>query len=138
VVGTAVVVVVPVTVVVVVGATEVDVVEVGVDVEVVEDVDVVEVAPVVVVVLPAPNEMSATPLSPDASPYVSVQTSPFASCAGVGGQGYRAASAAAVFPALSFGQVVMTSDAAPPAGPTVPWVTWSVVETVPVELVVTS
>jgi len=82
--------------------------------------------------------MSATPLSPEASPYVKVQLSPMACWAAVGGHGYRAASAAALFPALSVGQVVMTSDAVPHGGPTVPWITWNVDETVPVALVVTS
>jgi hypothetical protein len=104
-------------VVVVVGAVVVDVVDRVV-------VDVVGPPPVVVVVLAGavsvPKRMSEVPLSPASSPYIRVHTSPAACWAVVGGHGYRAASAAALLPALSVGQVVMMTVEVPHGGPTVP------------------
>jgi len=105
-------------------------------------VAVVAVVAAVVVVGPggvsAPKRIVATPLSLAWSPKVSVHTSPIACCAGVGGQGYSAASAVGLFPARSVAGHVTTAGLGPHGGPTVPWTTLKVVETPPDAVVVTT
>jgi hypothetical protein len=53
------------------------------------------------------NEIGTVPSLPPSSPKASVQVTPAAVCAGVGGHGYAAASVAALPPVLSVGQVVI-------------------------------
>jgi hypothetical protein len=99
------------------------------------------VAAVVVVaaggVSPAKRIVPVAP-SPAWSPYVSVQKSPAACWAAVGGHGYRAASAVGLVPALSVAGHVNRAGWGPHGGPTVPWTTLNVVDKVPVALVATS
>jgi hypothetical protein len=98
---------------------------------------VVVVAPVVVVVVEEAKEMLIDALSLASSPKVSVQVSPAACSAVVGGHGYRAASAVGLFPALSVAGQVAAAGAGPQGGPTVPSITWKTVEMAPFEVVVT-
>jgi hypothetical protein len=106
---------------------------------------VVVVAPVVVVVEPpvvggvsVPKRMVTEAESFAWSPYVRVQVSPAACWVGVGGQGYRAASAVGLVPAVSvLGQVAAAGDG-PHGGPTFPSTTLNVVDIVPVAEVTTS
>jgi hypothetical protein len=97
-------------------------------------------APVVVVAAggfsPA-KRIVAMPPSPAWSPYVSVQTSPMACWAAVGGHGYRAASAVGLAPPLSVAGQVKRAGAGPHGGPTVPWMTLNVVDNAPLVLVAT-
>ncbi len=53
------------------------------------------------------KEMSTLPTLPPSSLKLRVHETPSASCAAVGGQGYAAASVAALPPLLSVGQVVI-------------------------------
>jgi hypothetical protein len=98
-------------------------------------------APVVVVaagaVSPA-KRIVPVPLSLAWSPYVSVQTSPAACWAAVGGHGYSAASAVGLPPPSSVAGQVSRAGGGPHGGPTVPWTTLNVVDNAPVELVATS